>query len=805
MSDGSIPAGDIRFYDSYRPLLDAGDYTIDIQQQIESTDTNHPLSEAAPEVLQKFSVIAPRFALDPSEVQSVFPPANASGQFDLNLPHVVLMQRALPWERELGDNLVPHSNPKVGKAYPWIALLLFTEDEILSPPNGEILLPPNASSSSALANPTKVGTYAVAEIRAPTTDPSILGSNVTHQLEDETAGRAIDIPTDVFTRVTPRLAELPFLAHARQVNVDNKTTNLALTSGWFSVVIANRFPLVAKDAPPKRWIAHLVSLEGFADYLVDQPAWPAGKTTVRLPSLVSWSFTSEALGADFSQLMANLVAGQTTGGEGLRLRLTPPAPNGAVTPDSGEDLARKALAQGYAALPYETRVGDHTFAWYHGPFVPRPLPPISAGTAFASGAAATIYDSETGTFDLSYAAGWELGRMLALSDRAYSTNQQRARKAVRRMVNLVRERKHWQAGSEFLAAAAKGNVTELLHPRYVSRSVGSWMATEAVKHLPRPDRAFVTAAPANGFRAKRAPAVADLRALHEHGAIQAQVRAHTEEALTDGPVDDMVGWLGRLRLLEGIPFVHLVPDARMLPVESIRFFYVDPNMLDALCDGAQSVGLQNSRDALQHDLVRPTLRAAAISRAHSRRASLTGRNLVGDDVTPSDPVAGFLLRSAVVSGWPGLEIKAFTDLGGTDPIMPLRIDHIASDVLIALFPKVPARVDIDEPKEGLVFGVELVTDQWVVGVRNITGPAIGKVRKNNDGVNDVMPLGTDGVNFLRDGGVLQVDGGVLQVDALQLALSKKFPDASGLWGPAAYALQMVDAPQQMTFDNSATP
>jgi hypothetical protein len=787
MSDGSIPVGDIRFYDSYRPLLDAGDYTIDIQQQIDSTDTNHPLSEAAPEVLQKFSVIAPRFALDPSEVQSVFPPANASGPFDLNLPHIVLMQRALPWERELGENLPAHSNPNV-KAYPWIALLLFTEDEILSPPGAPV--------TTALANPTKVGTYPVDEVRNPT-DTTILGSgaNVAAQLEDEPAGRAIDITTDVFTRVTPRLAELPFLSHARQVNVDNKTTSLALTSGWFSVVVSNRFPLVPQNSKNQRWIAHLVSLEGFADYLVDQPNW-SGKTAVRLPSLVSWSFTSEALGADFSKLMENLVAGQATGGDGLRLCLRPPPPNGAVNPDSGEDLARKALSQGYAPLQYETRVGDQTFAWYHGPFVPHPVPPISAGTAFESGAAATIYNSETGTFDLSYAAGWELGRMLALSDRAYTTNQQRARKAVRKLVNLVRERTSWQAGSEILAARAKGSIKELLHPRHVSRSVGSWMATEAAKHLPRPDRAPVAAPPVNGRRAKRAPAVADLRALHEHGAIQAQVQAHIEEALNDGPVDDMAAWLGRLRLLEGIPFVHLVPDARMLPVESIRFFYVDPNMLDALCDGAQTVGLQNSRDALQHDLVRPSLRAAAIGRAQSRRALLIGRNLVADDVTPSDPVAGFLLRSAVVSGWPGLEIKAFTDFAGTDPITPLRIDHIASDVLIALYPQVPARVDIEEPKEGLVFGVELDDGQWEIGVRNITDPDIGKVI-------DKLALGKDGIR--KDGTSFLRDGGVLQVDALQLELSKKFPNSADVWGPAAYALQMVDAPQRMTFDNSATP
>ena len=47
--------------------------------------------------------------------------------------------------------------------------------------------------------------------------------------------------------------------------------------------------------------------------------------------------------------------------------------------------------------------------------------------------------------------------------------------------------------------------------------------------------------------------------------------------------------------------------------------------------------------------------------------------------------------------------------------------------------------------------------------------------------------------------------GSRRLDALQVALSKKFANESALWGPAAYALQMVDAPQQMTFDNSATP
>src|SRR5262245_19805440 len=49
-------------------------------------------------------------------------------------------------------------------------------------------------------------------------------------------------------------------------------------------------------------------------------------------------------------------------------------------------------------------------------------------------------------------------------------------------------------------------------------------------------------------------------------------------------------WLGRLRLLKGVPFNYLIPDEGMLPPESIRFFYLDMNWVDALLDGAFSIG-----------------------------------------------------------------------------------------------------------------------------------------------------------------------------------------------------------------------
>ena len=55
-------------------------------------------------------------------------------------------------------------------------------------------------------------------------------------------------------------------------------------------------------------------------------------------------------------------------------------------------------------------------------------------------------------------------------------------------------------------------------------------------------------------------------------------------------------WLTRLRLLEAVPFQYLVPTEDMLPTETIRFFHIDRNWVDALIDGAISVTLTSTRE-----------------------------------------------------------------------------------------------------------------------------------------------------------------------------------------------------------------
>ena len=67
-------------------------------------------------------------------------------------------------------------------------------------------------------------------------------------------------------------------------------------------------------------------------------------------------------------------------------------------------------------------------------------------------------------------------------------------------------------------------------------------------------------------------------------------------------------FLARLRLLHGVPFSYLVPDAELLPLESIRFFYIDRAWTDALVQGALSVGTITTADRAQLEAVYPHIR-----------------------------------------------------------------------------------------------------------------------------------------------------------------------------------------------------
>lgn len=174
--------------------------------------------------------------------------------------------------------------------------------------------------------------------------------------------------------------------------------------------------------------------------------------------------------------------------------------------------------------------------------------------------------------------------------------------------------------------------------------------------------------------------------------------------------DGVRDWLAALRLTEGVPFQHLVVDDRLLPPESIRFFYVDRNWTDALVAGALSVSAVTTADRAQLQALYPQIRDELDAAERLVRVPGSETGVQG----PADVVTGLLIRSRAVSGWPGMHIRAYRvevpDDGPDDDTSRLhlmRLERLAPSVLLALFDGVPAVVHLEEPRSGLQFGFEL--------------------------------------------------------------------------------------------------
>lgn len=292
-------------------------------------------------------------------------------------------------------------------------------------------------------------------------------------------------------------------------------------------------------------------------------------------------------------------------------------------------------------------------------------------------------------------------------------------------------------------------------------------------------------------------------------AIQAAVSAAQSYAdiVTDRDPDDgehvvpgeLRRFLARLRLLHGEPFSYLVPDAKLLPIESIRFFYIDRAWTDALVQGALSVGTISSADRTQLEAVYPHIRAEVDEAERSIRQP-KGEELLK---AGSGTITGFILRSRAVSGWPNLHVRAYsrdvvaddalTTAAESDPsrMKVLRMERLAPAVLLVLFDGVPAVVHIEEPRQGIQFGVRIDPD-GPPNERRV------KVRDCNTG-NPVPPekgfttTNSVPVPFRPNA------PGVLNMAALRTRLAAKAPNSGGTLEPNEYALQMLRFPFRQVF------
>jgi hypothetical protein len=252
----------------------------------------------------------------------------------------------------------------------------------------------------------------------------------------------------------------------------------------------------------------------------------------------------------------------------------------------------------------------------------------------------------------------------------------------------------------------------------------------------------------------------------------------------------VTSWLAALALLEGIPFDYLVPDDRALPLESLRFFYLDPTWLAAVQDGAMSVGRSEQLD-LEHDT---GVAAWARAKAHLRRPELRAGLLRREAATVTSGVtSGFLLRSALVEGWPGLEVVGYSDQTYQTPLTTLRQALLSPSVMIALFDGAIQSVQFSEPSEGIQFGANppagagqpFVVEQ----IRHVSGGAtvIGTEYQGTNTTNVPMLAPTKRPGALP---------GVVDVVGLEQQLQQTLTTAGGTdqLSPGTTAIQLGEQP-----------
>ncbi len=676
-------SGTVTFGQSRVPALQSGVYTITVEHLVVNHDPAAQDSKAQAYIdhtfssVNRFAVTGARFALAPNLVHSVFPPADSRGEYDDVLAHVVLANSTLPWQRTVGHD-----------GGTWLAVLVFHPDdgvgESVTAHIGDLVRAGGTGSPNAgfalesvdgppltLAGPLPADAVSYPDL---TLEP---GESWTDTC------RVIDVPVGVFSAIAPAAVDLAWLTHVRTV----ESADAADDDGTFSVVVSNRLGRQDADC-----VAHLVSLENLADILptvaADGSYAPASITvaggpdagrpaaTVRLVSLKSWSFRPTEPTETFDGFLEHVDRGPLQ------------RPVKAVTDSPGviDAAVANAFNMGYTALDHHTRLGDRTVTWVRGPLLPFdigdglsvPLP--DPGTAAITTAdAAMRYDPTTGMFDASYAAAWQIGRLLAVQNLSFASALYDWKRAVARATMQAVEREYLESA---LGATAPG-VASADHGLDVVHAVMQVVATHVA-----PDLADHTGSTV----VDRSVSLRPRRTLFErHTAVLADTTALAAiHADTELP-DEVSAWLNRLARLNGVPFNYLVPDEAMLPVESVRFFHVDPSWIAALLEGAMSIGTSTAGDAVHEAVLRPHVLAATAQPA---------------------PYTGLLLRSGVVAGWPKLKLAGYDAEGS--PLRPVRADVLSPTILLAVFVGVVARVDLMEPPLGLHFGVRADKDlRWV--------------------------------------------------------------------------------------------
>ena len=695
--DPSLGPGQEQLYSYWAPNLAAGPtYDVRVSQVLNAPD-NESLTLKGH---QRLTVDAPQFTLPAGSVHSCYPPAGYSEDHRI-LPHIVLTDPHLPWEREATNSTVQDPPPR--NKVPWLALLAFTADELQLLPSvldgsgsifsrtSNVLQKPVKQTSSLTVNMTVQDAMKVENTAAPF-------FAMENQLSDATKAEASDfifLSSNMFQNLfspfddhgvrqipaNPDTTPFQYLSHVRNINTSGMALAGVEDTGVFSIVISARCGTL-NNTKPTSTVVHLVSIEG-----VQNMTLPLSQPRVALCSLQSWTYSVlPPRQLDVFDSFTNI--GKTLG------VLRPPddvfqAFENQTPPDPVSTRIAERMRDGYSLIKYRTQTGEPTMALFRGPLTPNVVAPIpQLQKASNSGVDFQILDQELGIMDITYSSAWQLGRSLALANQAVCAALGRLRTAIQTealklsRLDAINDRSATEFRTRTMLLGKLGRMTENLSLIQMADPGSVPVPFEPGGPLKRWKRPLLSKADFPGL-SFRSPAVRDR--YQEHAIEVARKLAKATDGTifdeTNSPVSSdwmiILAWVMDRMFLVDVPAHYSISDPSHLTQERLNFFYIDPNWIDAMIDGALSLanhmGNDKDRTAIKvalNDFIRskPDLQPHA----------------------PQIPTYGFFLRSDVVSRFPDLRVTTLPTTVEKPVRAPLlRHEIIADGVMMGLFDRIP--------------------------------------------------------------------------------------------------------------------
>ncbi|PNP48680.1 hypothetical protein TGAMA5MH_00371 [Trichoderma gamsii] len=715
--------GHQKLYSYFPPRLDGGKQTITATQTIyASSATEKQGRELKPKPTTKeFLVQAPQFSLPDGSVLSVNPAPGGLATAE-TLPHIIFNDPHLPWERRIEKD----DATRRGRM-PWLALLVFSQDELQLP--SELLQGENSPfmvtslAKDAQGKPTTIKqssdltmTLSGTDVEAlnkqgsiispiPQPDdskskatalflkPKLFQQLVTTYEQKETTtneGKKLVLSAPKEGQTAADISRFEYFAHVRHVKTIGMTTSAQYKDGLFSVIMSHRAgPISADQKTPA--MVHLVSLEGWKNM-----AFPLSSAAqyVAISSLYSWTYTvlpagGISLEAEFENLQ-----------NGIGLLRAPQALIDKMEATKNENMRAKLgkrMREGYTMQRHRTRTGEVTSSFFRAVLIPV-VPREPAWTAMSRcGSDLQILDHDTGMMDITYSAAWQLGKSLAIADAAFTTALTRLWNSLHGICldgakrEILSETNAYKSREDVLRSL-KTSILTLSDLQRVSPQEGrdeqSLLQETPVARRPLTEEASLAIDDTIMLEKSEKQAKRHIRRIagakdengKEYPDGQRLYNELNESVSTEWKV--ILGWIMDRMYLFGIPSPYLLADPSFLPQESIRFFHVDANWLDALIDGALSLG---SHMGGNDDYIRRRIKGA-INTYLETVDKATG-------YTPQIPSYGMILRSDLVSRFPDLKVEApipkDAPEAGRAPI--LRQEIIGEGLLLCLFDRIPGK------------------------------------------------------------------------------------------------------------------